>query len=220
VVVEIDEMERAMPANTRERLLDVGLQRFYRDGFRNVGLDQILKDVGISKTAFYKHFESKDELMLEALRAKDLWLQNFFREQLRTIAGPEARGQLYAVFDVVQMIVNNANFHGCVFVNAAMEFPLPHDPVHEAAAASKRAIEQIVLELAERAGTGDPVMLSRELCLLIEGAYVTRQVSGTDDAVELARRMAHRLLDARLAAAPTSPLSRSKPPRKQSRSPS
>jgi len=56
-----------MPTTTREKLVESALRRFYRDGFRNLGLDQVLADVGISKTAFYKHFECKEELMLAAL---------------------------------------------------------------------------------------------------------------------------------------------------------
>ncbi|MGE5191166.1 MAG: hypothetical protein ACM3U2_01610 [Deltaproteobacteria bacterium] len=41
-----------MPAPTRQRLIEAAIRRFYRDGFRNDGIDQILTDVGISKTAF------------------------------------------------------------------------------------------------------------------------------------------------------------------------
>src|SRR3954469_6576750 len=126
-----------MASKTRQRLVSAAVQRFYRDGFRNVGVDQILDDVGISKTAFYKHFESKEDLMLAALHERDQWFQDFLRELLREIGGDGARGQLYALFDVVQRIVEDETFHGCIFVSAAMEFPLPHDPVHEAAAANK-----------------------------------------------------------------------------------
>jgi AcrR family transcriptional regulator len=187
-----------MPTKTRQRLIEAAIKRFYRDGFRNVGVDQILDDVRISKTAFYKHFESKDDLMLEALRSRDLWLQNYFRDQLRVMAGNEARKQLYKLFEVARQLIESDQFNGCIFVNAAMEFPLPHDPVHQAAAANKQAIEQIVLELAERAGADDPQALSHELCLLLEGAYVTSQVSGRSDAVDLAHRLSHDILDARL----------------------
>ena len=67
-------------SQTRERLIDSATRRFYRDGFRNVGIDQVMDDVGISKTAFYKHFRSKDELMLAVLEKQNRWLQGTFRE--------------------------------------------------------------------------------------------------------------------------------------------
>jgi AcrR family transcriptional regulator len=189
-----------MPTNTRDRLIESALQRFYRDGFRNVGIDQILADVGISKTAFYKHFECKDDLMLAAMRHQDLLLQDWFRQRLSQAGENGAHDQLRALFDVVEQIMGDDSFRGCIFVNAAMEFPLPHDPVHEAAAAAKKAIEQIVFELAERARADDPRALARELCLLMEGAYVTRHVSRRPDAIVVARRLADQVIDARLPA--------------------
>ena len=72
-----------MKSPTRQRLIESAVRRFYRDGSRNVGIDQILADVGISKTAFYKHFECKDDLMLAALEEQNRWLQETFRGMIR-----------------------------------------------------------------------------------------------------------------------------------------
>ena len=79
-------MSTATP--TRQRLIEAAGRRFYRDGFRMVGLDQILADVGISKTAFYKHFESKDDLVLAALADHDREMQDTFRQMIRERGGP------------------------------------------------------------------------------------------------------------------------------------
>ena len=123
-----------MKTPTRQRLIDAAVRRFYRDGFRNVGIDQILSDVGISKTAFYKHFESKDDLMLAALEDQKRLMLETFVGMARERGGATALGQLHALLDVVEHIVESDDFHGCLFVNATMEFPLPHDPAHLAAA--------------------------------------------------------------------------------------
>src|SRR6476660_4620229 len=106
-----------MAAATRQRLIEAAIKRFYRDGFRNVGIDQILTDVGISKTAFYKHFECKEDLMLAALEDQDHWLQNMFRQMVRERGGPSGVGQLRAVFDVVERLIESGEFQGCIFVN-------------------------------------------------------------------------------------------------------
>jgi len=183
-----------MPVTTRERLIEAAIRRFYRDGFRNVGIDQILTDVGISKTAFYKHFECKDDLMLAALEKQNVWLQNTFHDMIRERGGDSAIGQLRAVLDVVETIIESDEFQGCIFVNASMEFPLMHEPAHVAAAENKRAIETIVCELATRAGAADPRALAEELCLTFEGAYVTRQVTGNRQTIDIARRVAERAI--------------------------
>lgn len=175
---------------TRQRLVEAAGRRFYRDGFRMVGLDQILAEVGISKTAFYKHFESKEDLVLAALEDHDREMQETFRTTIRERGGPTPLGQLHALMDVVEHYVGSADFQGCIFVNVSMAFPLPHEPAHVAAARSKRAVEQIVYELAVAAGADDPRALAKELCLIMEGAYVTRHVTGDKQTVAIARKLA------------------------------
>jgi AcrR family transcriptional regulator len=186
-----------MTTPTRQRLVEAAIRRFYRDGFRSVGIDQVLADVGISKTAFYKHFESKEGLMLAALQMQNDWLNDTFRKMIRERGGPTAIGQLHAVLDVVEHIIESDDFQGCIFVNAAMEFPLPHEPAHIAASQNKQAIEDFVLVLAKDSGADDPHALSQELCLIMEGAYVTRQVTGNKDTVNIARRVARLVIASR-----------------------
>jgi AcrR family transcriptional regulator len=187
-----------MPTPTRQRLTEAAVRRFYRDGFRNVSLDQVLADVGISKTAFYKHFDCKEDLVLAALEMKDRWLQDTFRAMVRERGGASAVGQLRALFDVVDQIIGDDEFQGCIFVNVAMEYPLPHEPAHVAAAQHKQAVEDIIHDLAECASAADPRALARELCLILEGAYVTRQVTGNKASIEVARRIAELVIAAHL----------------------
>jgi AcrR family transcriptional regulator len=190
-----------MASTTRERLVEAAARRFYRDGFRNVGIDQILGDVGISKTAFYKHFESKDDLMLAALESKSRWLNDCFAIMIRRHGGESPVDQLRAIFDVVDQIISSDEFQGCIFVNAAMEFPLPQEPAHIAAARHKADIERIVCDLAKQAGAADPQALAQELCLVMEGAYVTRQLTGKRETIAIARRVAERVIAAHVPSA-------------------
>jgi hypothetical protein len=109
---------------------------------------------------------------------------------------PPADG-LRRLFDMVDQIIASDEYQGCIFVNAAMEFPLPHEPAHQAAAAHKRAVEALVCELAAQAGAEDPEMMAQELCLVMEGAYVTRQVTGNAGAIDIARRIADSIIASR-----------------------
>lgn len=187
-----------MPSDTRQRLVDTAMKRFYRDGFRNVGLDQILADVGISKTAFYKHFECKEDLMLAVLEHQNRWLQETFRQMMRQRGGDSPAGQLRALFDVVETIIESDDYQGCIFVNVSMEFPLPHEPAHVAAQRSKAGIEEIVRAVAAEAGAADSRALAQELCLIMEGAYVTRHVTGNRETIAIARRLAAQVIEAHL----------------------
>ncbi len=183
-----------MKTPTRQRLIDAAVKRFSRDGFRSVGIDQIIGDVGISKTAFYKHFESKDDLMVAALENQNEWLQNTFRTMIRERGGKSPVDQLYASFDVVETLIESDEFQGCIFVNVAMEFPLPHEPPHIVAARNKQAIEDIIHAIAAEAGAAEPRALAQQLCLVMEGAYVTRHVSSRPEAIDIARAVAHAVI--------------------------
>ena len=135
--------------------------------------------------------------MLAALEAQNHWLQETFRAMVRERGGATPLGQLHALLDVVEVIVQSDDFQGCIFVNAAMEFPLAHEPAHVAAAQNKQAIEDIVCGIAVEAGAMDPHALAKELCLIMEGAYVTRHVSGDKQVIDIARRVAELVIAAR-----------------------
>jgi hypothetical protein len=83
-----------------------------------------------------------------------------------------------------------------MFINAAAEFPSPHDPAHVAAAENKRAIEAMVRQLAEELGVVDPQGFAEQFNMIMEGAIVTRQVTRNADAAAVARRTAQLLIDA------------------------
>jgi len=187
-----------MSQTTRDRIIKAAHDLFYRVGFHTVGLDAILTEVGVTKTTFYNHFESKEDLVHETLRWHDRWWQDTFREVLKKHGGDSPRGQLLAIFDALDEFLACDEFNGCYFVNVAVQFPTPHDPAHQAAATHKRATESIMRELAGYAGARDAEALAKELSLLMEGAYVTRQVTGDTKIGKVASRVARLVIDAHL----------------------
>src|SRR5262249_32816429 len=136
-----------------------------------------------------------DDLMLAALEDHDRRLQDMFRTLVAEFGGTSPIGQLHAVIDVVERIVEEDGFQGCIFVNAAIEFPLAHEPAHLAAARSKQAIEELVYDVAVAAGANDARALAKQLCLVMEGAYVTRHVTGNKHTIEIARRLAKLIIE-------------------------
>ena len=190
-----------MARRARERLLDIAEDLFYRDGFHAVGLDRILTEAGVTKTTFYNHFSSKQALVLEVLRARDAWWRKIFAERLRERAGDDPGAQLAAIFDVLDEFIGSDEFNGCIFVNVAVEFPRGHALPHQAAAEHKELMGALLRDLALRAGARDPIALAEELALLMEGSYVTRQVTGNLDAAAIGRRAAAVLIARQLGKA-------------------
>ena len=81
-----------------------------------------------------------------------------------------------------------------------MEFPLPHEPAHVAAFTNGTTIEDIVSSISANAGRTSRSSFAQELCLIMEGAYVTRHVTGNKSTVDIARRVARLVIASRCSA--------------------
>ena len=112
-------------------------------------------------------------------------MQNTFLEMVRSAAARAAAGSCTRCSTWSTRSFDSDDFQGCIFVNVAMEFPLQHDPAHVAAARSKQAMEDIVAEMATQAGAANPRGLAQELCLVMEGVYVTRHVTGNPETIAM-----------------------------------
>ncbi len=188
------------PRNARDRLIDTAIDLFYRHGFNAVGLDRIITETGVTKTTFYKHFASKDDLMVAAVETRDAWEAEAWRRAVAKRAGDDPRTRLLGMFDVLDGWFNDPAFGGCMFINAASEFPNPHDPVHQAAARHKQAVRDEIRDLADQAGADDADTFADEYVLVLEGALVMRQVHHRDNAARMARAMVERLIEAHVPA--------------------
>ena len=188
-----------MPQSRRDHLIETALALFDASGYRATGIDRILAEAGVAKMTLYKHFKSKDELILAALARRDeRWLAGLrtavaAHAEQHAAAGPRAR--LRGLFDALEDWLKTPGFNGCLFCKAAAEFPDPDDPVHAVAARHHRKLLAFLKDLALDAGARRPARLARELLLLIQGAVSVAQVNGPLGAARTAARAAEVLLE-------------------------
>jgi AcrR family transcriptional regulator len=185
-------------AQTREKLLQVALELFARNGFNAIGLDAIIDKAGVSKQTFYNHFESKDELVMATLHRRREMETKLFTRLFDDLAGSDPREQLYAHIDVIQAWFRQPEWRGCICIRAASEFPSPNEPAHQFAAdwfEENRAHQQY---LATLAGARDPLKLSIQIMTIVEGVINVRHITGSESGVAFARQMLHELLDREL----------------------
>ena len=110
----------------RDALLDTAEALFARHGYRAVGIDAVLAAAGVAKMTLYKHFRSKEELIAAVLKRRASAIAAGLAK--RIAAAPEDPGtRLLAVFDWLEQAVCSPQFHGCLFIKAASEYPAAED---------------------------------------------------------------------------------------------
>jgi len=182
----------------KEHLVETAVKLFGQNGFHATGIDKILQEAGVARMTLYKHFKSKDELILAALRRRDEQFRTWFKKAIEKTGGTPAQ-RLLASFDALgEWFAGRAfggiPFSGCAFINAAAEFSETGHPVHQVAAEHKRLILEYLRLLASSAGARDPDGLAWSISLLHEGAIVTAQVSGDIHAARGAKDIARTLM--------------------------
>jgi AcrR family transcriptional regulator len=180
-------------SEARERLLEAAYELFSRRGIQAVGIDAIIERSGVARQTMYRHFASKQDLVLAFLERRDeLWTRRWLQGEVeRRSADP--RKQLLAIFDVFDAWFHAPEFEGCSFINVMLEHPDPEHPLHVESSVYLQRIRDFLGELAGRAGIRNPGSFAREWHILMKGSIVAAG-EGDHDAARRAQRIGALLL--------------------------
>jgi AcrR family transcriptional regulator len=145
----------------------------------------------VSKETLYRHFGTKDGLVVAMLEARSERVTGWLAEAAAT-AGPDPADELAAVFDALQGWYEEPVFRGCAMLNAAAQHHV--DEVRAITARHLDRYLELLTGIASRAGAAEPEVLGRQLLILVEGATVVADQHGPAGVGEHARRAALALL--------------------------
>ena len=183
-----------MSTNKRDLLLGTAERLFYTEGYHATGIDRILSESGVAKMTLYKHFKSKEELILAVLDARQQPMLARLRAAREKLPPRKA---LLGIFDGLNEMIHSPNaFCGCLFINAAAEYHDRDHPIHQRSAAYKGQFQTHLRELLEALDVAQPEQLARQLQFLIEGALSMAHIEGPGDQALLAKAAAEQLLRA------------------------
>jgi AcrR family transcriptional regulator len=182
----------AVPA-ARERILESAYELFSRRGIRDVGVDEVIDRADVAKATLYRHFRSKDELVLAFLELREQrWTYDWVEAEARR-RGDTPEAQLLAIFDAFDEWFHRDDFEGCSFINVLLEMPT-EDALTAATARHLANIRSIVRGLAEEAGLRDPASFADSWHILMKGSIVAA-AEGDVEAARRAKSIARVLLD-------------------------
>ena len=177
----------------RERILDTSYELFSQRGIQAVGVDEVIENAEVAKATLYRHFPSKDDLVIAFLeRREERWTRDLVEAGARS-RGSTPEEQLLAIFDVFDEWFRREDFEACSFISVLLEM----GPDHPAGKASMRHLENIrsiVRRLAEEAGLRDVGSFAHSWHILMKGSIVAA-AEGDAEAAHRAQSMARLLID-------------------------
>ncbi|WP_413283015.1 TetR/AcrR family transcriptional regulator [Vibrio sp. MA40-2] len=173
----------------KQHLIDTARTLFNQYGFHATGIDLILAQSKVSKATLYKHFQSKDELILAALAQQHERVMNMMQAKFDDLAESDEL-QVLMLFDVLDDWFNSDGFFGCNFINASAEYSQAEHPIYEYAAQHKReVVEFISTKLASQQSSK-----AVQIGLLVEGAIVMAHTHGIKNSALIAKDMAQQVI--------------------------
>jgi AcrR family transcriptional regulator len=155
-------------SEARNRLLGSASRLFYAEGLHSVGIDRVIADAGVTRATLYRHFPSKDDLLVAYLAAADQAIRGQVAAAVE--AGGTPAETVLAVATTIADGIRSPGFRGCAFLNAAAEYPDPDHPVHRAVLAHRAWFLSTVTELLAATGESAPEAAARHFVMLRDGA--------------------------------------------------
>jgi AcrR family transcriptional regulator len=191
---------QSQTTGARERLVLAAYDLFCRFGVQSVGIDRIIDEAGVAKTTLYRHFRSKDELVLAVLDLREqLWTREWLEESVRRRARTPEK-QLLAIFDLFHEWFQLDDYEGCLFMNTVLETHDPESVVRIDSTTRLANVHSFLQGLAEEAGIRRADDFARHWQLLLLGS-ISAASNGDRQAAHRARTMASLFLERQLSKA-------------------
>ena len=170
-------METQKKSDPRERILEVADHLFYTEGVRATGTEKIMALSEVAKATFYRHFESKDALVLAYVDHRD-------RAFWQYLFSPAPPADLHEALVRVERLINHPEVIGCPFLRIASEYPDTAHPFHRRAVEHKDKLRNYLADLLNPAQV-DKSAAAAGILGVIDGALSTRMLYGTSREIPL-----------------------------------
>ena len=185
----------AESSDVRRRILDTTSKLFYERGVRAVGVDLVVAESGVAKASLYRHFRTKDDLIVAFLEREDVefWAQ---WDEVAARHADDPAAEIEAHMRWIGKRLARANYRGCPQINVAAEFAEADHPSRGVSRAHMQAMRRRLAELARRFGAARPSELAAQLGVLVNGAFVSASMLSPEEATRVLLGSARALLAA------------------------
>ncbi len=157
-----------VPGSAKRRILETVMRLFYLDGIHHVGVDRIIAEASVTKATFYKHYGSKDNLILKYIHTQHEQMEAYLDSVVESSASPADAIRTFVADTIAEVAARD--FRGCPFLNAAAEFPDQQHLVRQVVTDHREWMTERLSKLLAGAGHPRPGDGADELLLARDGA--------------------------------------------------
>jgi AcrR family transcriptional regulator len=190
--MQITHLPPAKNSAARERLLETAARIFYAEGINTVGVGRIVEEAGVTLATFYRHFPSKQDLILAYLQR----VHDDFASRAATAqeAAKDPGDMLKLIGDNITAQLFEPSFRGCAFINAASEFEDRDGPIMRAVLAHRTWFHDLVRDAFASAGHPQPDLAASRYVMLRDGATTAGYLGDPSEARDAFDRSVAELL--------------------------
>jgi AcrR family transcriptional regulator len=155
-------------SEARTRLLNTATRIFYAEGIHSVGIDRIVAEAQVTRATLYRHFPSKEDLVLAYLKQADQGIRG--QVEAARASSPSPTDQVRAVAKSITDGIQSTGFRGCAFLNAAAEYSDPNHPIHQAVLSHRQWFLTTVTDLLAQTSEKPAAAAGRHFIMLRDGA--------------------------------------------------
>jgi AcrR family transcriptional regulator len=171
-------MGESKKSDPRERILEVADRLFYAEGIHATGTEKIMSAAEVAKATFYRHFESKDALVLAYLENRDRALWDY-------LAKPTPPKDLREALTKFEQLASWPEITGCPFLRIASEYPDTAHPYHRIAIEHQNKIVDYLTGLLEPVAIVDKRAAAEAILSVIDGALSLRMLYGNSKQIPI-----------------------------------
>lgn len=175
--------------SVRQAIVDTASRLFYKQGYANTGINQIIEESGVVKSSLYTSFRSKEDILMAYLETAGLAVDEALMEAANKFTDPKEK--VLGVFDYLIQLVQEKEYYGCNFLNIISEIPKDDDRIRTQIKKQKNGVRRLFAQLLKPIAKEE---LSDEIYTIFEGALIANKVHNEIWPVTSARKIAEKLM--------------------------
>lgn len=183
--------------SVRQTIINSASILFYKNGYNNTEINEILQNSGVSKSTLYDHFKTKEEICIAHLRHRN---EEFSKQVMAyTEQAPKGVDRVMAVFHYLELFYKMEDFNGCWSIKVFSEVPMANELIKSEVISQKNGfinyIEMLLTDNIEVNEPKDHKILAQKIYMLLEGAVAQSNLHKKEWPITLAKEMCYTLFE-------------------------